>query len=359
MTTTQRADQDQQQLPALTKIGGVWHCVISGELFKVAKPGRNWTVTRADESADPQPVASGRTRKEALAAALTTLSVSLSLPEPIVTRVGSRTNALDGGATITVKGLVSVFYRLEQGGYVQPCGKCSGKGHINGYDHVEGGVCFDCRGYGAHGAPMPLEHRIEDVKYLATDIRKQHERAIIDTAKRRAIWAKFTAAEPELAKWMDNDGSTFPDDMHRLITSGKSMTPRQDQAARRAAEEYAHRDERAAAEAAARAERIASARTLAEGDDVAHDGTVTLARTVDGAFGSRMLLLVDTGDGLTLKVFSTSKAAWKAEGGDRVRITGTAKKTQTDRYDGTPQTPVARPRITILATADELEAVAV
>ncbi|MFD8387576.1 hypothetical protein ACFV2X_55485 [Streptomyces sp. NPDC059679] len=358
MTTTQRADQDQQ-LPALTKIGGVWHCVISGELFKVAKPGRTWTVARSDEAADPQPVASARTRKEALAAALTALSVSLALPEPTVTRVGSRMNALGGGVIITVEGLVSVFYRLEKGGYAEPCGKCSGKGHINGYEHVQGGICFDCAGYGALGAPMPLERRIEDVKYLATDIRKQHERAIIDAAKHRAIWAKFSTAEPELAKWMDNDGSTFPDDMRRLITSGKTMTPRQDQAARRAAEEYARREERAAAEAATRAERIASARTLAEGDEVAHDGTVTLARTVDGAFGSRKLLLIDAGDGLTLKVFSTSKAAWEAEEGDRVRVTGTAKKPQTDRYEGTPQTPVARPRITNVATADKLEGVAV
>ncbi|RPK32501.1 hypothetical protein EES39_38450 [Streptomyces sp. ADI92-24] len=357
-TTTQRADQDQQQLPALTKIGGVWHCVISNELFKVVKPGRNWTVTRAKESADSQPVASGRTRKEALAAALTALSVSLALPEPTVTCVSPRLNALGGGATIAI-GLVSVFYRLEKGGYVEPCGKCSGEGHINGYDHVQGGICFGCAGYGALGAPMPLEHRVEDVKCLATDIRKQHERAIIDAAKARSIWVKFTAAEPVLAKWMDNDGRTFPDDMRRLITSGKSMTPGQDQAARRAAQEHARRDERAAVEAAARAERIASARSLTEGDEVAHEGTVALARTVDGAFGSRMLLLVDAGDGLTLKVFSTSKAAWEAEEGDRVRITGTAKEPQTDRYEGTPQTPVARPRITIVATADELEAVAV
>ncbi|MFE6253583.1 hypothetical protein [Streptomyces niveus] len=86
----------------------------------------------------------------------------------------------------------------------------------------------------------------------------------------------------------------------------------------------------------------------------------SVARPVfDGAFGSRMLLLVDAGDGLTLKAFSTSKAAREAEEGDRVRITGTAKKPQTDRYEGIPQTPVARPRITIVATAEECEAVAV
>ncbi|MER6257973.1 hypothetical protein ABT224_42340 [Streptomyces sp. NPDC001584] len=358
MTATQRTEQDRQ-LPALTKIDDVWHCVISGELFKVEKSARTWTVTRASESADPQPIGSGRTRKEALTAALTALSASLALPEPTVTRVSSRLNALSGGATITVDGLVSVFYRLERGGYTEPCGKCAGTGHISSYEHVQGGICFDCQGYGAHGAPMSLEQRIEDVKHLATDIRKQHERAILDAAKRRATWAKFTAAEPELAEWMDNDGSTFPYDMRRLITSGKAMTPRQDQAARRSAEEYARRNERAAAEAAARAERIASARTLAEGDTVDHEGTVKWAQMVDGTFGSRMLLLVDAGDGLTLKVFSTSKAAWNVEEGDRVRITGTAKQPQADRYDGTPQTPVARPRITILATAAELEEVAV
>lgn len=357
MTTTQRADQDQQQLPALTKIDGVWHCVISDELFKVTQSNRNWTVARADESADPQAVASGRTRKGALAAALTALSVSLALPEPAITHVGSRLNAPYGGAKITIDGLVSMFYRLEEGGYAAPCGKCSGSGYINAYDHVHGGVCFDCRGYGALGAPMPLATRIEDVKRLATDIRKQRERAVIEAAKRRAAWVKFTAAEPELAKWMDNDGSRFAEDMRLLIMSGKSMTSRQEEAARRAAEKHAHRDERAALEAAARAERIASARSLAEGEEVAHEGTVTLAREVDGAFGSRMLLLVDAGDGLTLKVFSTSKAAWKVEESDRVRITGKAKAPQTDMYDGTPQTPVARPRIAILATAEEREEV--
>ncbi|GHH58208.1 hypothetical protein [Streptomyces candidus] len=357
MTTTQSADRDRQQLPALTKIGGVWHCVISNELFKVVKPGCNWTVIRANETTDPQPVASGRTRKEALAAALTALSVSLALPEPTVTPVSPTTNAADGGVTIAV-GQVSVFFRREQGGYVEPCYKCGGKGHILGYDHVQDGICFACEGYGAPGVPMPVEQRIEDVKYLATDIRKQHERAIIDGAKQRAIWTKFSVVEPELAKWMDNDRSRFPDDLRQLITAGKTMTPSQDQAARRAAEQYAHRNERTAAEAAARAERVATARSLAENDEVAHEGTVTLARSVDGRFGSRTLLLVEAGDGLTLKVFSTSKAAREAEEGDRVHITGTAKKPQTDRYEGTPQTPVARPRITILATADDFEEVA-
>lgn len=359
MTTIQRAKQEQQ-LPALTKIDGVWRCVIANDLFEVSKSGRSWTVTRAGKSAGPQSVASGSTRKEALTAALEALAVSLALPEPTVTRVGSRLNALNGGAIITIDGLVSVFYRLEKDGYAEPCGKCSGDGHIGAYEHVQGGICFDCKGYGALGAPMPLDHRIEDVKYLATGIRKQRERAIIDAAKRRAMWAAFTAAEPELAKWMDTDRSTFPDDMRRLITSGKTLSSRQDQAVRRAAEEYAHRHERAAAEAAARAQRIASARTLAEGDKVDHEGTVSWSQAVDSAFGSRMLLLIDAGDGLTLKVFSTSKAAWEIEEGDRVRITGTAREPQTDRYEGTPQTPVARPRITILAAAaDEPEPVAV
>ncbi|MBO8190077.1 hypothetical protein, partial [Streptomyces spirodelae] len=345
-------------LPALAKIDGIWHCVISGELFTVTKSGRTWAVTRAAESADQAPVASGRTRKEALSAALTVLSVSLALPEPSVTHVGARENARDGGVHITVEGVVSVFYRLERDGYVEPCGKCSGKGHILGYEYVEGGVCFNCRGLGSRDVPLPLEDRVNDVRRLADDTRKRDERFIIDTARRRAAWTAYATAEPEMAKWIEGDDSEFARDMRKLILSGKPMTPRQAQAARRAAGDYARRDERAAAEAAARAERIATARPLAEGETVAHEGTVTLAKVVDGAYGASKLLLVDAGDGLTLKVFSTSKAAWRAEEGDRLHIAGTAKAPQDDRYDGAPQTPVARPRVTLLATAEESDQVA-
>lgn len=39
------------------------------------------------------------------------------------------------------------------------CGKCGGRGHIKGYEHIAGGVCFQCDGTGYAGGFRALKVR--------------------------------------------------------------------------------------------------------------------------------------------------------------------------------------------------------
>lgn len=44
------------------------------------------------------------------------------------------------------------------------CEKCDGKGHIKGFDHVIGGICFRCDGKGSVPARKPAKDKYADVR---------------------------------------------------------------------------------------------------------------------------------------------------------------------------------------------------
>lgn len=69
-----------------------------------------------------------------------------------------------------------------------PCSKCNGRGYIDYYKHVEGGVCFDCNGTGIYEGT----EKVYTDEYLA----KKAEMAEKRESKRRAEWT----LEKELAK---------------------------------------------------------------------------------------------------------------------------------------------------------------
>lgn len=50
------------------------------------------------------------------------------------------------------------------------CERCNGKGHIRGYSHVQGGVCFKCAGTGT------VTKRIPSAATLARQAAKEAER---------------------------------------------------------------------------------------------------------------------------------------------------------------------------------------
>lgn len=52
------------------------------------------------------------------------------------------------------------------------CGKCQGKGHLNVFQNVAGGVCFDCKGAG---------------KFVETVEKVKRRKARIEADKRRAV----------------------------------------------------------------------------------------------------------------------------------------------------------------------------
>lgn len=60
------------------------------------------------------------------------------------------------------------------------CQRCSGKGNINAYAHVQGGVCFRCNGTGKVNAPRAYKPKAADMKKatreLMTEVRYEYIR---------------------------------------------------------------------------------------------------------------------------------------------------------------------------------------
>lgn len=138
----------------------------------------------------------------------------------------------------------------------------------------------------------------------------------------------------------------------RMASRERSRIAREAKLAERAVEFAARRAEEEAEAARVEAERQAKldAQRYAgpEFSTVAVTGTVTAAVAREGRFGYSRLLIVDSGDGVTVKTFSNAKAAWAVEQGQRVTVTGMVKAHEI--REDVKQTVIARP--TIAATEE-------
>lgn len=82
------------------------------------------------------------------------------------------------------------------------------------------------------------------------------------------------------------------------------------------------------------------------GEKISVMGVVQRAVPIEGAYGLSMLILIaGTGEheGVTVKMFTAAKAAFKLHQGDTVTVIGTVKAH--DLYEGARQTQVSRPKI--------------
>lgn len=73
------------------------------------------------------------------------------------------------------------------------------------------------------------------------------------------------------------------------------------------------------------------------------EGVVTTARTIEGMYGSKRLIVVQTAAGEVVKAFTDSLSAWHTETGDNVVMTGTVKGHET--YNDIKQTVLTRVKI--------------
>lgn len=85
----------------------------------------------------------------------------------------------------------------------------------------------------------------------------------------------------------------------------------------------------------------------AKGEKITVTGTVTVSRIINGYYGDRVLVVVQTEAGL-VKTFTTAEWAWDVAVGQEVEISGTVK--DLDEFRGERQTVLTRPKAKVLVT---------
>jgi len=123
------------------------------------------------------------------------------------------------------------------------CTKCGGSGRWNSWSGRASGSCFACKGVGI------LTHKTSpEARAKATESRAR-------TADRNATenWAAFTAANPEVAAWMDGNASfEFAVSLKAAVLRYGDLTDRQLASAQKCVEGQKTRDADRAAAAVAR-----------------------------------------------------------------------------------------------------------
>lgn len=270
-----------------------------------------------------------------------------------------------------------VFYRgIQSGALYEACGRCDGfngpTGHINGFEHVAGGVCFSCGGAGHVG----VKASTADIEGLREVVRKRllakaarerkAEREAEQARQAAAAWAEANAEvaeglaaireriaaanaavegqEDEYGEPVQPEhGITGPLFEFAFKCQREALTEKQTAFAASLLAQQAETDEWEAAKARAKAEKIAASQHLGEVDaKLTITGTVKVATIVEvpsfripGNMDSKPMIVLDV-DGSEVKVFSQAQWAWDAEKGQALTLTGTVKRHS--EYQGVAQT---------------------
>jgi hypothetical protein len=226
--------------------------------------------------------------------------------------------------------------------YVAKCRRCGGKG---GCDAWPGFVCYECGGqchvlYSHAEWVFPTAWTDEQVaEFLAG---KEAARAARAEAKRLKMVAEAQAARdaqsPEFAavwaRWQAGEFAGkreygFVDSMLSRTLVLEPITTAQAEAV-----------VKAVADAETRLAAKAASRWVGEvGSKVTVAGTVVFTKTVESAYGTSVLVVVDA-DGDKVTTFTTAAWAWDAAKGDTVTLTGTVKSHET--YEGEQRTVLTR-----------------
>jgi hypothetical protein len=92
------------------------------------------------------------------------------------------------------------------------CPRCDGKGRIDGFGHVLGGVCFECSGSRTVLAPADWRER------AAAADKRARARAAARAGKgaNDRLWTEFTTAHPAQAAFIDRHRAAAADERNRL-----------------------------------------------------------------------------------------------------------------------------------------------
>jgi hypothetical protein len=217
-----------------------------------------------------------------------------------VGRDGYLTEGVTGIIFPSTTGMDHLFVEVD-GLVYRTCPRClDGSGTLEQHSNVFGGVCFACDG--------------------------------------RALGTLVKGGKAEIAKIVARR------EYQRVRTEAKRLarvTARADEACRRWQEQIDQwHAEAIEIDKARDTQRWAA--PVGQGVEVA--GTVRVAMRVDTMYGSTCLIVIDSGDGVVVKVFSSSKAARALERGQAVLVAGQVKSHEI--YQDVKQTVVARPVFT-------------
>ncbi|MFD9690182.1 hypothetical protein ACFWXO_30990 [Kitasatospora sp. NPDC059088] len=241
---------------------------------------------------------------------------------------------------VTVAGRTTEFVSLAGGKVARLCTVCrDASGFRPEFAGVLGGQCFPCRGAGRIGRALGLDEAAKKVLQGENARRRAQARALVKRqaaqAQADAVRAGWLADRPDLASWLEgSDEGSLAAEFAAIVAVRGELTARQEEEARAAM----------AADAARAAKAAASRHVGAEGASVQVTGVVTVAKRVESAWGSTLLVIVE-GDGadrgVTVKGFTAAKSAREhAKQGARVRISGTVKSH--GEYEGAAQTELTR-----------------
>lgn len=230
-------------------------------------------------------------------------------------------------------------YLVNGDQYFPVCRRCDGTGYTV-HRYIDGGRCFDCRTRGTlHTKPLTEEQarkRAQQLRrsHLARVAKKEQER-LAKVAARDALRAAFDAAHPEVARALvDGPDSGFLGAMKDALIVHGTLTEKQLAATKKALADRAARQ----AEKAARA---ATSQYVGHLDEkVTVQGKVAVKRSIEGVYGTSLLIVIDTVDGQQVKTFTTANWAWDASEGDEVALRGTVKKNE--ERDGVKTTVLTR-----------------
>lgn len=87
------------------------------------------------------------------------------------------------------------------------CQRCGGRGYIEGYRYIEGGICFECNGHGGRALVS-----------LAEEQRKAHVRVLASARKERKRVAEQAKKDAEKAAWRASLSEDASKALSRLVS---------------------------------------------------------------------------------------------------------------------------------------------
>ena len=190
-----------------------------------------------------------------------------------------------------------------------PCGRCVNKtGYIRAFAHVEGGICFECRGAGTVGINV-------------STVRK---------------WAKSDAYCTEFAA--------------EIAAHRQSL--RDAEIAANAARELAQAWDDAHAEQA-RLASLTQGFIGQPGEKVTVEATIKVAKYIEAqqhGWSAKMFIIAETTDGNIVKISGSSNSLFELDRGDKVTLTG--KVAAHENYRGQDQTVLSHVKAVVIDNED-------
>ncbi|MFD8335504.1 OB-fold tRNA/helicase-type nucleic acid binding protein [Streptomyces solisilvae] len=335
--------------------GGVFFAAVGNVYALRRAEGGGWdAVALSGGLAGP---VHGRTQAEAIGRVWEMTGAHRDVPAPVIKRwQGTNADGIPEARVDVVCAGQGLYLRAnphrDRDPWAEPCHRCNGRGYLEAYQHVKGGICFECDG-DRIGMSYTLEEASAHVRRKAREARTARDKRALDGERKRRRWARFTEARPEAAVWLEAAaarGSDFAGELRGCVLAGHELTAGQVRACEDAARKDYARDLAQAHAEQERRERVRRSRAAgAEGETVTVRGTVARAwRYTSGPHyrpQRKCGVVVDDGAGVSVVMFTSAKAAFALGTGDTVTVTGTVKDPENrDRDTGEIQTLIRAPK---------------